>query len=200
MKTACPGICGKGGKKKSHIALSRSLSVSVSSLPLRTDRSFDSGSKFTLQTCWEAGEHSDGKAFLHFKDPERLPDSLSEIPRLIINLLLHSCGCETSAEALGWRRELEETNLRQLVGPTYFHTGSNFSNGEGTAKNKIDHHYNFFTNNKLYVLFYRILSNKCSRKLFSKHMLQAEQLLTSLIINSVQLSSIRAVASKCFIL
>lgn len=145
MKTACPGICGRGGKKKSHIALSRSLSVSVSSLPLRTDRSFDSGSKFTLQTCWEAGEHSDGKAFLHFKDPERLPDSLSEIPRLIINLLLHSCGCETSAEALGWRRELEETNLRQLVGPTFFHTGSNFSNSEGKAKNKIDHHYNFVT-------------------------------------------------------
>lgn len=145
MKTACPGICGRGGKKKSHIALSRSLSVSVSSLPLRTDRSFDSGSKFTLQTCWEAGEHSDGKAFLHFKDPERLPDSLSEIPRLIINLLLHSCGCETSAEALGWRRELEETNLRQLVGPTFFHTGSNFSNSEGKAKNKIYHHYNFVT-------------------------------------------------------
>lgn len=101
-------------EKKSPILLSRSLSVS--SLPLRTDRSFDSGSKFTSQTCWEAGECSDGKAFLHFKDPERLPDSLSEILRLIINLLLHSCGCETSTEAPGRRREIY---VRQLVGLTF---------------------------------------------------------------------------------
>lgn len=49
-----------------------------------------------------------GRPSLHFKDPERLPDSLSEILKLIINLFLHSCGCETSAEAPGWRRELEE--------------------------------------------------------------------------------------------
>lgn len=112
-ETACPGICGR---KKSPTLLSRTLSVSSLSLPLRTDRSFDSGSKFTSQTCWEAGECSDGKAFLHFKDPERLPDSLSEILRLIINLLLHSCGCETSAEASGWRRELEETNLCEAIG------------------------------------------------------------------------------------
>ncbi|KAI9524270.1 hypothetical protein NQZ68_019731 [Dissostichus eleginoides] len=35
-----------------------------------------------------------GKAFLHFKDPERLPDSLSELLRLMINLLSLSCGCE----------------------------------------------------------------------------------------------------------
>lgn len=103
-------------EKKSHIALSLSRSLSVSSLPLRTDRSFDSGSKFTSQTCWEAGERSDGKAFLHFKDPERLPDSLSEILRLIINLLLHSCGCEMSAEAPGWRSEIY---VRQLVGLTF---------------------------------------------------------------------------------
>lgn len=75
----------KKKKKKSHIALS--LPLCLLSLPLRTDRSFDSGSKFTSQTCWEAGERSDGKAFLHFKDPERLPDSLSKILRLIINLL-----------------------------------------------------------------------------------------------------------------
>lgn len=78
-----------------------SLSLLLPSHPLRTDRSFDSGSKFTFQTCWEAGECSYGKAFLHFKDPERLPDSLSEILKLIINLFLHSCGCETSAEAPG---------------------------------------------------------------------------------------------------
>lgn len=77
-------------KKKSHNALS--LCLCLLSLPLRTDTSFDSGSKFPSQTCWEAGERSDGKAFLHFKDPERLPDSLSEILRLIINLLLRSCG------------------------------------------------------------------------------------------------------------
>lgn len=49
-----------------------------------------------------------GRPSPHFKDPERLPDSLSEILKLIINLFLHSCGCETSAEAPGWRRELEE--------------------------------------------------------------------------------------------
>lgn len=72
-------------KKKSPILLSLALSLALS-LPLRTDRSFDSGSKFALQTCWEAGEYSYGKAFLHFKDQERLPDSLSEILKLIINL------------------------------------------------------------------------------------------------------------------
>lgn len=112
------------------------LCLHLLSLPLRTDRSSDSGSKFTLQTCWEAGERSDGKASLHFKDPERLPDSLSEIPRLIINLLLHSCGCETSAEALGRRRELGETNVRGTGRPDVFHTGSHFSNGGGKAESK----------------------------------------------------------------
>lgn len=43
-------------EKKPHAAaasLARSLALSP---PLRTDRSFDSGSKFTLQTCWEAAE------------------------------------------------------------------------------------------------------------------------------------------------
>lgn len=97
-ETACPGICGRRKKKRVPYC---SLSLLLPSHPLRTDRSFDSGSKFTFQTCWEAGECSYGKAFLHFKDPERLPDSLSEILKLIINLFLHSCGCETSAEAPG---------------------------------------------------------------------------------------------------
>lgn len=124
-ETACPGICGR--KKKSRTA--PSLSRSVSPLfPLRTDRSFDSGSKFTLQTCWEAGECSYGKALLHFKDPERLPDSLSEILRLIINLFLHSRGCETSTEAPGWRRELEESNLCEGIGRPNFYRESNCSN------------------------------------------------------------------------
>lgn len=44
-------------EKKPHAAsLARSSLSSLSSLPLRSDRSFDSGSKFTLQTCWEAAE------------------------------------------------------------------------------------------------------------------------------------------------
>lgn len=63
-----------------------------------------------------------GRPFLHFKDPERLPDSLSEILRLIINLLSHSCGCETSAEApRGWRCELggDRSVRLQLVGLTF---------------------------------------------------------------------------------
>lgn len=55
--------------EKSPILLSRSLSASVSSLLLRTDRSFDSGSKFTSQTCWEAGERSDGKPFCTSRTP-----------------------------------------------------------------------------------------------------------------------------------
>ena len=128
-------------EKKSPILLSRSLALSLCllSLPLRTDRSFDSGSKFTPQTCWEAGERSDGKAFLHFKDPERLPDSLSEILRLIINLLLHSCGCETSAEAPGvGRRELEETNLCEAIGwPNFYRARSDCSNGEGEGRRRV---------------------------------------------------------------
>ena len=143
-ETACPGICGRRKKKKSHIALS--LPLCLLSLPLRTDRSFDSGSKFTLQTCWEAGERSDGKAFLHFKDPDRLPDSLSKILRLIINLLfffffLHSCGCETSAEAPRVEeRELQETNLYEATGwPNFFYGASDCSNSEGKKKSEIYH-------------------------------------------------------------
>lgn len=130
----------KKGEKKKVPYCSLALSLCLLSLPLRTDRSFDSGSKFTSQTCWEAGERSDGKAFLHFKDPERLPDSLSEILRLIINLLLHSCGCETSAEAPGWRREREETNLCEAIGWPNFYGGSNCSKSEGIAKSEIYHH------------------------------------------------------------
>ena len=137
------GHLWKKKKKKSHIALS--LPLCLLSLPLRTDRSFDSGSKFTSQTCWEAGERSDGKAFLHFKDPERLPDSLSKILRLIINLLffffLHSCGCETSAEAPRVEeRELQETNLYEATGwPNFFYGASDCSNSEGKKKSEIYH-------------------------------------------------------------
>ena len=123
-ETACPGICGRK-KKKSHIALS--LPLCLLSLPLRTDRSFDSGSKFTSQTCWEAGERSDGKAFLHFKDPERLPDSLSKILRLIINLLFFFFFCTAVAvkrapRHRGWRRESyrRQICMRQLAGLTFF--------------------------------------------------------------------------------
>lgn len=124
-ETACPGICGgKKKKKKSHIALS--LPLCLLSLPLRTDRSFDSGSKFTSQTCWEAGERSDGKAFLHFKDPERLPDSLSKILRLIINLLFFFFFCTAVAvkraqRHRGWRRESyrRQICMRQLAGLTF---------------------------------------------------------------------------------
>lgn len=124
------GIWGR--KKVPYCSLAPSLCLP--SFPLRTDRSFDSGSKFTLQTCWEAGECSYGKAFLHFKDPERLPDSLSEILKLIINLFLHSRGCETSTEAPGWRRELEESNLCEGIGWPDFYRQSNCSNSWSQGK------------------------------------------------------------------
>lgn len=73
-------------KKQSPILLPGWLAGSPPplSLPLSTDRSFDSGSKFAPQTCWEAALRCRRKAFLHFKDPERLPERLSETPRLII--------------------------------------------------------------------------------------------------------------------
>lgn len=83
-----------------------SFSASFPFFPLRTDRSFDSGSKFTLQTYWEAGEHSSGKAFLRFKERGHLSDSLSGTLRLIIALPLHSCGCEARAGEADWLDKL----------------------------------------------------------------------------------------------
>lgn len=50
----CSGSCGRKGAPRRHRRLARSRCPL--SPPLRTDRSFDSGSKFTLQTCWEAAE------------------------------------------------------------------------------------------------------------------------------------------------
>lgn len=49
----CSGSCGRKEAAAAAAWLARPLS---SLSPLRTDRSFDSGSKFTLQTCWEAAE------------------------------------------------------------------------------------------------------------------------------------------------
>lgn len=87
-------VRASGEEKKSQTAppLARSPPPLSLSLPLRTDRSFDSGSKFALQTGWEAEERCHGKAFLHFKDPEGLPERLSEILRLIIHLLSAQLG------------------------------------------------------------------------------------------------------------
>jgi len=81
------GICGRKKKRESPRLLFLSFSLSLPpSLPLRLDRSFDSGSKFPPQTCWEAGERGDGKAlFCTSRTPSVLPDSLSEKLRLIIN-------------------------------------------------------------------------------------------------------------------
>lgn len=56
---------GEGEKKKRSAIL---LSLAPS-LPLRADRSFDRGSKFTLQTCWEAGERRAGKASSALQGP-----------------------------------------------------------------------------------------------------------------------------------
>lgn len=121
-ETACSGICGKKKKRKTHNALSCFFSLSVSSLsPLRTDRSFDSGSKFTPQTCWEAGERSSGKTFLHFKGRERLPDSLSEILKVDNKFafaqpwLWNECG-GTGVKVGAERRHIF---VKQLVGLTF---------------------------------------------------------------------------------
>lgn len=122
----CSGI--RGRKEAPHCSLARAL-LSLSP-PLRADRSFDSGSKFTLQTCWEAEERCHGTAFLHFKDPERLPDRLSEILRLIINL----CSCETSAAAPGSRRGPKETRLREGIGGLTFIESDCSNSGNSSAR------------------------------------------------------------------
>lgn len=78
------------------------------------------------------------KAFLHFKDPERLPDSLSEILKPIINLFLHSCGCETSAEAPGEARARGAKSVGGLVVLTFIGR-ANVQAVEGSTKTEIYH-------------------------------------------------------------
>lgn len=118
---ACRGCLPAWKKKKSHTAPSLARLPPLLSLPLRTDRSFSSGSKFTLQTCWEAEQRCHGKAFLHFKDPERLPERLSEILRLIINLVFRTAVAvkrapRPRAPGKGWRRDVSD---RELAGLTF---------------------------------------------------------------------------------
>lgn len=52
----CSGSCGRKEAPRRRRRRRLARSRCPLSPPLRTDRSFDSGSKFTLQTCWEAAE------------------------------------------------------------------------------------------------------------------------------------------------
>lgn len=89
----------RGGKKKRSAIL---LSLAPS-LPLRADRSFDRGSKFTLQTCWEAGERRTGKASSALQGPGvsagQPVRNTKAGNKFVFFSPPHSCGGEMSAAA-----------------------------------------------------------------------------------------------------